>query len=111
MKSLSEFWFTEGKIDFELKKYQLLAYLQEINRLFHKNQLYPQLGELIFHYTNLQEFKKNKDTLQQNFPQRLSSASIEKIKLVYQKIVSDDGLMDEIENIIQFSVQQFDHSI
>ena len=30
MKTLSETWFAEGYIDFELKKYTLLAYLQEI---------------------------------------------------------------------------------
>jgi hypothetical protein len=32
MKTLSETWFADGYIDFELKKYTLLAYLQEINR-------------------------------------------------------------------------------
>ena len=31
MKQLSETWFAEGYIDFELKKYTLLAYLNEIN--------------------------------------------------------------------------------
>ena len=34
MKSLSETWFAEGRIDFELKKYTLLAYLQEVNKHF-----------------------------------------------------------------------------
>ena len=32
MKTLSETWFAEGRIDFELKKYTLLAYLQEVNK-------------------------------------------------------------------------------
>ena len=36
MKSLSETWFAEGYIDFELKKYTLLAYLQEINKNFNE---------------------------------------------------------------------------
>jgi len=34
MKTLSETWFAEGYIDFELKKYTLLAYLQEVNKNF-----------------------------------------------------------------------------
>ena len=43
MKSLSETWFAEGYIDFELKKYTLLAYLQQVNKYFNENKLYPQL--------------------------------------------------------------------
>ena len=53
MKQLSETWFAEGYIDFELKKYVLLAYLQEINKYFYENKLYPQLADLIFHYNNI----------------------------------------------------------
>jgi hypothetical protein len=41
MKTLSQTWFADGYIDFELKKYTLLAYLQEISQHFTKNELYP----------------------------------------------------------------------
>src|ERR1700744_4838720 len=47
MKTLSETWFADGYIDFELKKYTLLAYLQEINRAFNENKLYPQLPGIV----------------------------------------------------------------
>ena len=50
MKQLSETWFVEGYIDFELKKYTLLAYLQQINKYFNENKLYPQLSDLFFPY-------------------------------------------------------------
>ena len=60
MNFLSESWLIEGNIDFESKKYTLLAYLQRINRAFNENQLYPQLADLIFHFRNLQSFKDNK---------------------------------------------------
>jgi hypothetical protein len=53
MKQLSQTWFAEGYIDFELKKYTLLAYLQQINKYFNENKLYPQLADLIFHYNNI----------------------------------------------------------
>ena len=56
MKTLSETWFAEGYIDFELKKYMLLAYLQEINKGFTENKLYPQLADIIFHYNNVIAF-------------------------------------------------------
>ena len=39
MKTLSETWFAEGFIDFELKKYTLLAYLQEVTKFFNENKL------------------------------------------------------------------------
>jgi hypothetical protein len=61
MKTLSQTWFADGYIDFELKKYTLLAYLQEINRYFCQNKLYPQLADIIFHYNNLVERKNRKD--------------------------------------------------
>ena len=48
MKQLSETWFAEGYIDFELKKYTLLAYLQEVDKYFGQNKLNPQLSDVIF---------------------------------------------------------------
>ena len=38
MKSLSETWFADGYIDFELKKYTLLAYLKEVNKYFDEHK-------------------------------------------------------------------------
>ena len=111
MKSLGINWFIEGYIDFELKKYILLDYLQEINRHFDKSRLYPNLTDLIFHYNNLMDFKNNKSVLQQAFPQRLSQADIEAVKLTYQKIVEDDSSMMEIERIIAYAIQKMDPAI
>jgi len=111
MNTLSNNWFTEGKIDFELKKYTLLAYLVEVNSHFHRNRLYPHLGDLIFHYNNLVAFKTNKESLQNNFPLRLSSASFEQLKLTYERMVSDDKLIQEIESIIHYSLQKMDVSL
>lgn len=111
MKSLGINWFIEGSLDFEYKKYILLDYLQEINRYFDKSKLYPNLTDLIFHYNNLLYFKKNKSTLQQAFPQRLTLADIEAVKLTYQKIVDDDSSMKEIESIITYALQKMDPAI
>ncbi|MDB4902536.1 MAG: hypothetical protein JWQ63_1817 [Mucilaginibacter sp.] len=111
MKELSINWFIEGSIDFEYKKYILLDYLQEINRHFDKSKLYPNLTDLIFHFNNLLYFKKNKTMLQQAFPQRLTKADIEAVKLTYQKIVDDDSSMQEIEMIITYALQKMDPAI
>lgn len=111
MKSLSTNWFIEGSIDFEHKEYILLSYLQKINRHFHANKLYPDLNDLIFHYNNLKQFKENKLTLQQTFPQRLTQADIEAVKITYEKMIKDDSLMLEIEQIINYALNKMDPAL
>lgn len=103
MKSLSETWFAEGRIDFELKKYTLLAYLQEINKYFTQNKLYPQLADIIFHYNNIVAFRENKKYLQEHFPKKMTGIQLEKLQLLYEQMIEDDELMQELENIIHYS--------
>jgi hypothetical protein len=106
MKNLSNNWLTEGLIDFEYKKYVLLAYLQEVQQHFDSQKLYPVLSDLIFHYQNLLVIKENKKLMREAFPERLTAAEFENLKLVYEKIVDDDQIMSEIEDIIAFSLPE-----
>jgi hypothetical protein len=111
MKTLSETWFAEGYIDFELKKYTLLAYLQEVNRYFNESKLYPQLSDVIFHYNNLVAFRENKKFLQEHFPKKLTGIQLEKLQLLYQQMIEDDELMQELEEIINFSTTRIKSTI
>jgi predicted DNA-binding protein YlxM (UPF0122 family) len=111
MKNLSETWFAEGYIDFELKKYTLLAYLQEVSKYFTENKLYPQLGDVIFHYNNIVAFRENKKFLQEHFPKKLTGIQMEKLQLLYQQLIEDDELMKELEQIINFSAQSIKATI
>jgi hypothetical protein len=111
MKSLSETWFAEGRIDFELKKYTLLAYLQEVNKYFDENKLYPQLADIIFHYNNIVAFRENKKYLQEHFPKKLTGLQLEKLQLLYQQMIEDDELMQELEEIIHFSADKIKSTI
>ena len=111
MKSLSETWFAEGRIDFELKKYTLLAYLQEVNTYFNENKLYPQLSDIIFHYHNIVAFRENKKYLQEHFPRKLTGLQMEKLKVLYEQVIEDDELMEELEGIIHFSAEQMRSTI
>jgi hypothetical protein len=111
MKTLSETWFAEGYIDFELKKYTLLAYLQQVTRYFNESKLYTQLSDVIFHYNNLQALKENKKFLQEQFPKKLSGVQIEKLQLLYEQIIEDDELMQELEEIITFSADKLKTAI
>lgn len=111
MKTLSQTWFVDGYIDFELKKYTLLAYLQEINQHFKATKLYPQLADLIFHYNNLIAFKENKQYLQEQFPKKFTGMQLEKLQLLYESMIEDDELMQELESIIHFAAGQMKQSI
>ncbi|MGV3528302.1 MAG: hypothetical protein ACO1OO_05350 [Flavisolibacter sp.] len=111
MKKLSETWFAEGYIDFELKKYTLLAYLHEINHYFDANKLYPQLSDLIFHYNNLVAFRENKKYLQEQFPKKLTGMQMEKLQLLYEQMIADGELMQELEEIINYSVNEMKTTI
>ena len=111
MKSLSETWFADGYIDFELKKYTLLAYLQEIHRYFNQNKLYPQLADIIFHYNNLAAFRENKKYLQEQFPKKLTGIQIEKLQVLYEQMIQDDELMQELEEIINYATEEIKQTI
>lgn len=111
MKSLSETWFAEGYIDFELKKYTLLAYLQEVDRYFNENKLYPQLADVIFHYNNIAAFRENKKFLQEHFPKKLTGVQLQKLQMLYEQMISDDELMQELEDIINYSAGKIKSTI
>jgi hypothetical protein len=106
IKSLSETWFTEGYIDFELKKYTLLAYLQHVNSYFNQNKLYPQLADIVFHYNNIVAFRENRRFLEEQFPRQLTEINIKNLQLVYERMIEDNEMMQELEEIINYSAQK-----
>jgi len=111
MKTLSETWFADGYIDFELKKYTLLAYLKEIDHYFNESKLYPQLADVIFHYNNIAAFRQNKKFLQEQFPKKLTGLQLQRLQLLYEQMIEDDELMQELEDIIQYAATKMQHTI
>src|SRR4051812_10790796 len=111
MKELNKNWLTEGLIDFEYKKYVLLGYLQSVKDNFSEKKLYPSLSDLLFHYKNLLSLKENKKLLHENFPKQISKADFEKLELVYDEIVNDDKIMQEIEEILGFAIPKFNEHV
>lgn len=107
MNELNKNWITEGLIDFEYKKYLLLAYLQHVNASFNEKKLYPYLSDLLFHYNNLVLIRQNKTVLHENFPKQLSKADFDKLQVIYEAIVNDDKIMQEIEDILSYSIPKF----
>ncbi len=110
-KILSDNWLTEKHIDFEYKKYVLLAWLQHVSDRFEETRLYPALSELVKHYRNLVSLREQKKQLYGAFPEKLSQADLQQFKLVYDKLTGDDQLMQELEQIIQFSIPRFEQQL
>lgn len=108
---LGDTWFIDGYIDFELQKYKLLAYLQEVNRHFSKTKLYPDLADLITHYRNIVDFKKNKQLLRSQFPKQLTKADIKNLQLVYKQMLEDSSIMSELERITEFASKKMKTTI
>lgn len=111
MEKLNKDWITEKHIDFEYKKYVLLAYLQHVSEDFTEARLYPSLSELVAHYRNLISLREHKKNMYESFPERMASADLNNFKVMYEKILEDDQLMQEIENIITFSIPQFEKQL
>ena len=106
MENLKENWLTDGLIDFEYKKYILLAYLQSVKDSFTRVELYPFLSDLVFHYRNLMSLKENKSMINDRFPKQISLKHLKNLELNYKQMIEDDAIMKEIESIIQFSIPQ-----
>jgi len=101
---LGDNWLTDGLIDFEYKKYVLLAYLQSVRESFNKVELYPYLADIIFHYRNLIGLRDHQATIVENFPKELSMEKLEKLELSYRKMIEDDAIMQEIGAIMDFAI-------
>ncbi len=108
---LSETWFMEGYIDFELQRYRLLAYIQDVKKHFGQTKLYPQLADIVAHYNNLISFRTNKQLMQDNFPRKMDKVDTQKLEIVYERILSDNELMQELEEITAFAVAEMKGTI
>ena len=111
MQKLNDNWITEKHIDFEYKKYVLLAYFQEVNLDFNACKLYPVLSDLLTHYRNTLAFKENKNRIAGAFPKRITDIDMEQLQLQYEQLLNDDELIREIETIINFSLPKFKYYV
>lgn len=111
MEKLSQDWLTQGLIDFEYKKYVLMAYLQTVRKSFDRVELYPFLADLVFHYRNLQALRDNKALFRDSFPKELSLEEIKTLELRYREMIDDDAVMSELESIINFALPQIKDSL
>lgn len=106
MKSLHPNWFFENITDFEYKKYVLLAYLQDVHKQFNETKLYPALSDLVFHYRNLNSFRKQYESLFASFPDQISEIDLKNFKVSFSKVISNDELMKHLEEVVNYSIPE-----
>jgi hypothetical protein len=111
MRTLPKNWITEGLIDFEYKKYQLLAYLQEAEREFQAVKLYPMLSDLIDHHRVLHELNSGKTELSKLFPKALNGIDFQSAQLQYEPKIEDGEVMKEISQITEFALPRITRQI
>ena len=95
---------TDGLIDFEYKKYILLAYLQHVEKNFDHSKLYPELSDLIAHYENATILKNNKQALQSDFPKEINRIDLNKLRLLYKEVSESDSFFHDIEQLVEYAI-------
>ncbi|HNP17699.1 MAG TPA: hypothetical protein PKL31_04620 [Fulvivirga sp.] len=111
MQTLNNEWLTDGLVDFEYKKYILLAYFKSVKQSFNKIELYPFMADMVVHYNNLINLKIGKDTLKNQFPQSLTGIDAQKLRLVYKQMVADDEIMKELGEIVEYAIPKFKETL
>ena len=111
MATLDKNWLTDGWMDFEYKKYVLLAYLQETAQQFDQKKLYPRLSELTEHFRSLHLLKEQKVAVSKDFPKEITRLDLEKFKIEYKDVFQDDELIKEMDAIIEFALPEIERKL
>lgn len=111
MERLEENWITQGLVDFEYKKYILLAYLQHISHKFDEQKLYPELADLIQHYRNLQQLKNSQEQIRNNFPKKLTHLDLKNFLAHYELTMNEEEYMEEISLILEYGLPRMEKKV
>lgn len=111
MKTLNPYWFSEGLLDVEYKRYILLAYLQEVEKEYKQSKIFPALQNLAQNMTSMKEFKNKCDELSKSFPKTLSGLDINKLTLSYTPNIHDPELLEVMYEIIDFSLPKLEQKV
>lgn len=97
-------WIYQDPIDFEHKKYKLLAYLQKCDKRFDELKIYPDFVELSLHLANLQSISKEKTMLTTKKKFKSCDDEILFKELIPKKIPKlDDAEQLEIDKTVRYS--------
>lgn len=111
MAKLSSQWLTENFIDFEYKKYVLLAYLKSVKENFDGKRVFPDLTEVREHYLNSLSLHEKKALFQRLIPKKVQNIDWENFSLEYENLVVDNEALAEIEGILNYALPRFQAAV
>ncbi|TDB66900.1 hypothetical protein [Arundinibacter roseus] len=111
MTKLSSQWLTDGILDFEYKKYVLLAYLQHVKSDFSNQMLFPHLPQLHEHYQSSLSIRQNQRSLRKSFPKSLTDVDWKRLQLIYKEEYEDSPHLEEINGILEFAIPRFSETL
>jgi hypothetical protein len=108
---LKDNWITDGWMDYEYKKYILLAFLSKCKEQFQETRLYPPISELMGHYQSLNELRSDLEKLKKSFPKEVSSINWKKLMFDYQEATLNDETIAVMQDIISFAIPQISETL
>lgn len=108
---LNKNWFIEPSIDFELKKYTLLAWLQQGQSALQQKKVFPFFDELPLHLNDIKSYKNKKEAHLRNLKKEIDSFKGDPPKIIYQIPENDFSILQEVEMIINFSIEQLQENL
>ena len=106
---LNATWITDKIIDFEYKKYLLLAYFQSVEIEFKNKRLYPYYADLLLHYTNLKDLVARQHEISNFFSKDVIGIDLKQEKIIYKKTFLESSVIKEIETIVNYSLPKFQY--
>ncbi len=107
MTKLSSQWLTDGILDFEYKKYVLLAYLQHVRQEFNNQVLFPHLAQVREHYDSSLTLKESQRALRSHFPKDLTGIDLAQLRWIYQNTYQESTHLEELSEILEFAIPKF----
>mgnify|MGYP006928220114 CR=1 FL=1 len=111
MEALKKDWITEGLIDFEYKKYLMLAYMQHVDGFFSKSMLYPALADLVEHYNQMNALRGMQSALSDKFPKTITGISEKKNSWTFESTFVEPDELKSIAEIVDFALPHFENKI
>lgn len=104
MKNLQKTWITDGLLDFEYKKYQLLGYLKHVNDAFQAKKLYPELSDLQNHYQESVALQNQQHHWSGQIRKKLAGIDREKLQLKYTSEFEELAPLQEVDEILSYAI-------
>jgi hypothetical protein len=101
MQKLENDWLTSGLIDFEYKKYLLLAYDRDHTSFYKSKKLYPHFEDVIEKLKIVNEFLSKINYLEES-KKEIDFFDIVNKRIIYHSLIKDES-MDEVKAIARYS--------